>query len=476
MIQSCFRASVLGLLSLSLIHCSSDDSGGSTGQLGGTLVVPVGKEQAKTAIMARALGGKAVEDTCSNVPVGYSPLINAEVAFIAADGSQLGLADTLTDVCGAFTGALPSDATQVRATAAGFRDIVADITVFQSEDTSKNVASTISDTASYTIGSIQKVDDNTIAFTITDDQSNKAVLGIPNSAFTATVNSNSVNMTTTSAAITSEKASVVMTLDASGSMDAHVYTDSDTGQRFRRLQLASIAAHTFLDLKNAEDEVAAVVFDGTENFIDQAAIDSLFSLTDQSDNPVSHVYPVDGFSNQSKDLRFIVDAYNEYTAWWGRSSSTDALHVDTPNYKQAKSYPWGGSTAFYDSISIGIEKLAVRNNLRKFIIAMTDGDDNSSEINEDEAISLAKTNNMAVYTIGFGSGSDETSLQKIAAETGGTYFRAESTDITAAYQSIQTNITFQYLGDLDIALGERFSLEVSLHHNGITVSRELNTL
>ena len=398
------------------------------------------------------------------------------MAFISADGTQLGLADAPTDACGTFSGALPSGTTQVRATSAGFRDVVTDIAVFQSGDPSKNVASTISDTATYTIGSIQKVDDDTIAFTITDDQSNKAVLGIPNSAFTATVNSNSANMTTTSAAITAEKASVVMTLDASGSMNTRVYTDPDSGQRFRRLQLASIAAHTFLDLKNTEDEVAAVVFDGTESFIDQGAIDSLFSLTDQNDNPVSHAYPADGFSNQSKDLRFTVDAYNEYAVWWGRSSSTDALHADTPNYKQVGSNPWGGSTAFYDSINTGVEKLAPRSNLRKFIIAMTDGNDNRSQINEDEAITLAKTNNMAVYTIGFGSGSDETSLQKIAAETGGTYFRAESTDITAAYQSIQTNITYQYLGDLDTSLGDKFLVEIALNHNGITVSRELNTL
>jgi len=473
----CFRVSIIGLLSLSLIHCSSDDdSAGSTGQLGGTLVVPAGNEQAKTAIMARALGGKAADDTCANVPAGYSPLANAEVAFISADGTQLGLADAPTDACGTFNGALPSGTTQVRATSAGFRDVVTDIAVFQSGDASKNVASTISDTATYTIGSIQKVDDDTIAFTITDDQSNKAVLGIPNSAFTATVNSNSANMTTTSAAVASEKASIVMTLDASGSMDDTVYTDPDSGQDFVRLQLASIAAHTFLDLKDTQDEVATVIFDGTVSFIDQPSVNSLFALTDQNDNPVSHAYPADGFSDQSKDLRFIADAYNEYAVWWGRSSSTDALHADTPNYKQANSYPWGGSTAFYDSISTGIEKLATRGNLRKFIIAMTDGNDNSSEINEDEAINLAKTNNMAVYTIGFGSGSDETSLQKIAAETGGTYFRAESTDITAAYQSIQTNITYQYLGDLDTSLGDKFLVEIALNHNGITVSRELNTL
>jgi len=476
-IQSCVRVFVLGLLSLSLISCDSDDgSKGSAGELQGTLVVPTGTNPSKAAIMTRALGGKADENACPNVPEGYSPLANAEVTFIGGDGSELGRADASTDACGAFTGALPAGTAQVRGTAPGYRDITTDVAVFQSGDSSNNVASTISNEATYTIGSIQKVDDDTIAFTITDDQTSKAVLGIPNSAFTVTVNKNSVNMTTSSAAVTTEKASVVMTLDASGSMNARVFTDPDSGQKFRRLQLASIAAHTFLDLKNADDEVAVVIFDGTESFIDQGAIDSLFSLTDQNDNPVNHAYPVDGFSAQSKDLRFTVDAYNEYTTWWGRSSSTDALHADTPNYKQAKSHPWGGSTAFYDSISAGIDKLGVRSNLRKFIIAMTDGGDNSSQIDEDEAIILAKTNNMAVYTIGFGSDSDETSLQKIAAETGGTYFRAESTDITAAYQSIQTNITFQYLGDLDTSLGEKFQVEVSLNHNGITVSRELNTL
>jgi len=476
-IRSCIRASVLGLLSLSLISCDSDDDSKAAGQLVGTLVVPTGSHQAKTAIMARALGGKADEDACPNVPEGYSPLANAEVAFIGGDGAQLGLADAPTDACGVFTGALPSGTTQVRGTAPGFRDIVADVAVFQSGDASNNVASTISNEATYTIGSIQKVDDDTIAFTITDDQTNKAVLGVPDSALTATVNKNPANMTTSSAAVTSGKASVVMTMDASPSMEESVFTDADSGKEFTRFQLASIAGHTFLDFKNAEDEVATVVYDGTESFIDQAAVDQLFSLTDQSDVAVKHVFPADGFSVQAKDLRFIMDAYNPYAVWWGTSSGTDALHPDTPNYKQVKSYPWTSATAVYDSISTGVEKLAARSSLRKFIIAMTDGDDNSSDNTEDEVITLAKTNNMAVYTIGFsGTNTNETSLQKIATETGGTYFRAENTDITAAYQSIQTNITFQYLGDLDTSLGEKFQVEVFLNHNGITVSRELNTL
>ena len=477
-IQSCVRTFVLGLLSLALISCDSDDSKGSAGQLGGTLVVPTGTNQAKTAIMARALGAKADEDACPNVPEGYSPLANAEVAFIGGDGAQLGLADAPTDACGAFTGTLPAGTTQVRGTAPGFRDITTDVAVFQSGDANNNVASTIPNEATYTIGSIQKVDDDTIAFTVTDDQTNKAVLGIPDSALTATVNKSPANMTTSSAVATSGKASVVMTLDASPSMEESVFTDADSGKEFTRFQLASIAGHTFLDYKSAEDEVATVIYDGTVNFIDQAAVDQLFPLTDQNDVAVKHVFPADGFSAQAKDLRFIMDAYNPYAAWWGTSSSTDALHPDTPNYKQVKSYPWTSATAVYDSISTGVEKLAARSSLRKFIIAMTDGDDNSSNNTEDEVITLAKTNNMAVYTVGFGAGTytNETSLQKIAAETGGTYFRAENTDISAAYQSIQTNITFQYLGDLDTSLGEKFQVEVFLNHNGITVSRELNTL
>ncbi len=478
-IRSCVRVFVLGLLSLSLISCDSDDdSKGSAGQLQGTLVVPTGTNPSKAAIMARALGGKAAENVCPNVPEGYSPLANAEVAFIGGDGSELGRADAATDTCGVFTGALPAGTTQVRGTAPGYRDIITDVAVFQSEDSSNNVASTIPDTATYTIGSIQKIDDDTIAFTITDDQTNKAVLGVPDSAFTATVNGNSAGIKTTSAAVTSSKASVVMVLDASGSMAESVYTDADSGKEYTRYQLATIAAHTFLDFKNNEDEVATVLYDGDVNFIDQAAVDKLFSLTDQNDASVNHVYPADGFSAQSKDLRFIVDAYNKYAIWWGTDNGTDPLHPDTPNYKLVSAYPWGPYTATYDSIGMGVEKLASRSNLRKFIVAMTDGDDNSSKNNEDDAISLAKTNNIPVYAIGFGTGTDsnEPSLQKIAAETGGTYFRAESTDITAAYQSIQTNITFQYLGDLDTSLGEKFQVEIFLNHNGITVSRELNTL
>ena len=92
---------------------------------------------------------------------------------------------------------------------------------------------------------------------------------------------------------------------------------------------------------------------------------------------------------------------------------------------------------------------------KKIIILMSDGYNNAGTLLVSQATKLAQKQNIAVYTIGIGTarqnktsflgllagdemlGWDETTLKKIAKETGGKYFRAGSTkDLVDVYREI----------------------------------------
>ena len=101
----------------------------------------------------------------------------------------------------------------------------------------------------------------------------------------------------------------------------------------------------------------------------------------------------------------------------------------------------GGKTAIGDGLSLAIDMATSIPNKKRFVILLSDGENNAGVISPNEAIRFAKTNNIQVYTIGVGSEEpvimgydwrgrpmyanlDEATLKKIAKETGGQYFKA----------------------------------------------------
>ena len=102
----------------------------------------------------------------------------------------------------------------------------------------------------------------------------------------------------------------------------------------------------------------------------------------------------------------------------------------------------GENTAIGDGIAIAVKKLQERPANSRVLILMTDGANNSGEIDPLQAAELAKLSGVKIYTIGIGADSmevegflfnqrvnpsvdlDEGMLEKIAEKTGGEYFRA----------------------------------------------------
>ncbi len=82
-------------------------------------------------------------------------------------------------------------------------------------------------------------------------------------------------------------------------------------------------------------------------------------------------------------------------------------------------------TAFYDACIEAINRLKLRKYVR-VLVALTDGEDNSSRSNYIAVINAAKAANVKVYTIGISSSTQDAVLTNIATQTGGQFFKART--------------------------------------------------
>ncbi len=120
-----------------------------------------------------------------------------------------------------------------------------------------------------------------------------------------------------------------------------------------------------------------------------------------------------------------------------------------------------GNTAIGDGLALAVDMATSIPNKKKVIILMSDGVNNAGVITPEEAIKFAKRNHIQVYTIGMGSNKkvilgydlfgrpqyaelDEATLQRIAKETGGEYFKSvDSSTLEKIYRQLPEKIKRQ---------------------------------
>lgn len=121
---------------------------------------------------------------------------------------------------------------------------------------------------------------------------------------------------------------------------------------------------------------------------------------------------------------------------------------------KTKSIQAGGGTAIGDGLAMGVDMVTSIPNKKKLIIFLSDGEQTAGQISIDDAIVYAKSQDVTVYTIGVGGRDpvvlgydwygrpqyaklDEESLQKIAQNTNGEYFRAtDSVSLDEIYEKL----------------------------------------
>jgi VWFA-related protein len=105
----------------------------------------------------------------------------------------------------------------------------------------------------------------------------------------------------------------------------------------------------------------------------------------------------------------------------------------------------GGHTALYDAIVKGADSVKGFSG-RRAVIVLSDGIANRGVMNIDQSIDFAVKGYVSVYVIGLGEDVRTARLERIAQETGGTYFFTPSPEgLAAIYETISRRIKNEYV-------------------------------
>jgi tight adherence protein B len=102
-----------------------------------------------------------------------------------------------------------------------------------------------------------------------------------------------------------------------------------------------------------------------------------------------------------------------------------------------------GGTTLYDGIVLSADALAAESLPGRVIILVTDGNETQSKASLDNAIKAARDAGAVVHVVAIESpGFTPAPLQKLASETGGSYYETETLDeLTAVYRTIAEKLT-----------------------------------
>jgi len=110
----------------------------------------------------------------------------------------------------------------------------------------------------------------------------------------------------------------------------------------------------------------------------------------------------------------------------------------------------GGQTAVYDAVNVAVGQLnqiKEHGPSRHVIILFTDGEDNASHIDLQNAVTLAQQNETTVYVLNLGYPSQEAqnSMKELAESTGGQFhYVREVTSIDSAFSKLVRDLRSQY--------------------------------
>lgn len=148
-----------------------------------------------------------------------------------------------------------------------------------------------------------------------------------------------------------------------------------------------------------------------------------------------------------------------------QSGATTAAYLsqdkDRVIEKIAAIQPSSGETAIGDGLALGVDMAQSVPNKKSVIILLSDGVNNAGVISPDEAVALAKSAGIPVFTVGLGTTTptilgydwlgnpqytqlDEKTLQSIADQTGGKYFKSvDDKTLKEVYSGLSSDIVHE---------------------------------
>lgn len=455
----------------------ADSSNNSALSIQGTLVAPQlditinnGGGSTNTNTGGARLVAKSNHSNCSSVPNGYRAVADATLVFL--DVSQNPIGPTWkSGNCGDFMRVPPAGAATLKASIEGYQELISPLTQFRGGlHNSMAVVSLIPEKALYEIGMLQRLDATHIGFTLVDSKSHQPVLGLTADSLGVQVNDNAPLSVHPSQESIFEKASIAFVLDASSSMGTTLSANIAT----TKYQAVASAIHAFVDGKKS-DEVAVIIFSDSVNYIDQAAINSLFIMTNQDGTPASHKYPEDGFITIAKPIRFVIDAYNKHSNLYaGLIATPSSVHKETPVVTIA-SYPFGNFSMFYDAIDTALTRVESRETKRKWIVTFNDDPDDKSTSTLAQIISKANNKNIPVFAIeqsGVNATLLQSNLQAIAEGSGGIFYPAVGNDVSRSLENIQLSLRHEFVVEAAAPINLD-TVKLTLNVRGTSLNRTL---
>ncbi|MGA2712765.1 MAG: VWA domain-containing protein [Bryobacteraceae bacterium] len=132
-----------------------------------------------------------------------------------------------------------------------------------------------------------------------------------------------------------------------------------------------------------------------------------------------------------------------------RDLSSALAMVDTPTRNQLRSQ-YGGGTLLYDALVDASQDIMKQQQGRKALIVLSDGGENGSDATLDNVIDAAQRAETLIYAIlftdgGFGSAEGRNIMQRLAKDTGGSYFEvSKKLGIDQVYALIQEDLRSEY--------------------------------
>lgn len=102
-----------------------------------------------------------------------------------------------------------------------------------------------------------------------------------------------------------------------------------------------------------------------------------------------------------------------------------------------------GSTAFYDALEQSLEELKSSSGL-KVIVAITDGNDNSSRTSMEQVVLKAQLYDIPLHIIGLGNVNQDTLMEMANVTSGGYYYSPNALGLEDVYERVKSNIQSIY--------------------------------
>jgi VWFA-related protein len=157
-------------------------------------------------------------------------------------------------------------------------------------------------------------------------------------------------------------------------------------------------------------------------------------------------------------------------------------YVDTPSKSDLQAQRGGGTLLFDAVVKASREIMSTLGN-RKALIIMSDGGDNGSDETVSSAVEAAQRTDTLIYSIlfadpsyygGFGSGEGKSAMQRLAKETGGSFFEvSKKLNINQIFGMIEQELRSQYnlgfVSDQPVRISEFRALQLTARRRDLIV-------